>query len=455
MNLAALLGVASCILACPPNDPGTVVVVGGALKPIQFNVPGSVDCRLAYNTSRLALFFDAGATQPAPPNTTFQSPPAVIEHGDMNLDGRVNGADIQKFVEVLLGLDPNPVLIAQADFDENMVLNSNDTALFVNALLSGVTATSTVTLFAQGLSASAALCDTPVDILTDEDMNGTFVLAGTVETTVVALTLTPSSGPVGTPVTATIAPAIAPLTFTGATTAQWSGVFQPMVGSPSATFQIQYGAAQVREQSATQAILIVGDGTLVNAPDFATTRAPGSLVGTLTISFGSNVVGKPFSFAPSPTGQWRKIDYLDDSISTGPPVLGMEPSNLEVMVISIEDDPNAQDEFVLLHAYGFHFAAVVEIEENPTTAASSPATLSVDLVSYDPSDVEFHRLSSVTLTKVTNDGDPTKIVYTSDLAKPIILVDYPLHPMAFPNVYLLRMPAGGEGTAAIVPHIGS
>ena len=144
---------------------------------------------------------------------------------------------------------------------------------------------------------------------------------------------------------------------------------------------------------------------------------------------------------------------MDNSISTGPPVLGLEPSNLEVMVISIEDNPDAQDEFVLLHAYGFHFAAVVEIEENGTAAANAPATLSVDLVSYDQAEMEFHRLSNLTLTKVINDGDPTKIVYTSDLAKPIILLDYPLDPMAFPNVYLLRMPAGGEGTAGIVPHV--
>jgi len=453
MNVVIALAVGLSILGCPPNDPGTIVVVGGNLQPLQFSLPSGVSYRVNYNTGRLALWFDVGQTMPVTPNVTYQAP-VVFAHGDMNANGRIDGADIQLFVDVFTGANTDPDKVARADFDQNSVINSADTGLFVSALLSGaVVPPTTLTFYGQGLAASAALCDTPVDVFADPEGDGTFALAETRETTVVGLTLTPSSGPVGTPVTAIISPAITPLTFTTSTTAEWSGVFQPIVGSPSAAFQMQYDASQVREQSASQAILIVGDGTLVNAPDFTTTRAPGSLVGTLTISFGSNVVGKPFSFAPSPTGQWRKIDYLDDSISTGPPVLGMEPSNLEVMVISIEDNPNAQDEFVLLHAYGFHFAAVVEIEENATTAASSPATLSVDLVSYDPSDVEFHRLFNVTLTKVTNDGDPTKIVYTSDLAKPIILVDYPLDPTAFPNVYLLRMPAGGNGTAGIVPHV--
>ncbi|HWL92703.1 MAG TPA: hypothetical protein VNT79_04140 [Phycisphaerae bacterium] len=373
----------------------------------------------------------------------------------MNLDGRVDGQDVQIFVDVLLGNNTNPALIAQADFDENTLLNSNDTALFVTALLSGVTATSTVTLFAQGLSASASLCDTPVDILTDENENGTFVLAGTVETTVVLLTLSPSSGPAGTRVTASMSPATAPLTFTANTTATWVGVFQPLVGSPSASFQIQYSAAQVREQSVAQADLIVGDGTLVNAPDFATTRAPGSLVGTLSLNFGNIIVAKPFSFAPTPTGQWRKIEYMDSSISTGPPVLGVEPDTLEVMALSIEDNPEDQHESVFVHAYGFHYAALVEIEENATTVVNSPASLFVDLVSYDSTAAQFHVLSNIELVKVTNDGDPSLIIYTSDLEKPVILVDYPLDPLDFPNVWLLRMPEGGEGLAAIVSHFGS
>jgi len=47
MNLAALLAIASSVLACPPNDAGTVVVVGGDLEMFEFNAPGSVDFRLA------------------------------------------------------------------------------------------------------------------------------------------------------------------------------------------------------------------------------------------------------------------------------------------------------------------------------------------------------------------------------------------------------------------------
>lgn len=450
MNLAFALAIATCLPSCPPNDAGSVVVVGGGLKQIQFTVPGSVNCRLAYNTSRLSLYFDAGATQPAPPNTTFQSPQGQIAHGDMNLDGRVNGADIQKFVEVLLGHDTNPVLIAQADFDQNSVLNSNDTALFVSALLSGVTATSTVTLYSQGLSPSAGLCDTPVDILTDEDMNGTFVLAGTVETTVVALTLTPSSGPVGTPVTATISPAVTPLTFTAATTAAWSGVFQPMVGSPSTAFQIQYSAAQVREQSASQATLIVGDGAFVNSPDPAAFAGPGTMSGTVTIDFAGTSVAKPFSFSPEfDSATWEQVKYPDGPGGIDPPELDGEPTNLEIMQLSSSPSPTNPAEDMLLHANGFHVAAVVRIAENATTTANAPNTLLVDLISYNGGGTQIDRIDDVVLSRVASDGDPSHIVYHNDLLKPIVLVDVDLNNAAYPNVVPLYVVNGG--TAVIVP----
>jgi hypothetical protein len=68
MNLAALLGVASCVLACPPNAPGTVVVVGGALKRIQFNSPPWND----FFTIEFSQ--DGGATWTTLSRTTGASP---------------------------------------------------------------------------------------------------------------------------------------------------------------------------------------------------------------------------------------------------------------------------------------------------------------------------------------------------------------------------------------------
>ncbi|MBX3394353.1 MAG: hypothetical protein KF841_03195 [Phycisphaerae bacterium] len=447
MNLAALLAIASCLFACPPNDAGTIVVVDGNLKLIEFNVPGSVDYRLTYDTSRLALFFDAGATQPAPPNTTFQSPPAAIEHGDMNLDGTVDGGDMQIFVDVMLGNNTNPILIAQADFDENGILNSNDTSLFVTALLSGISATSTVTLFAQGLSASAALCDTPVDILTDEDMNGTFVLAGTVEITVVNLAASPIMGPLGTAVTLTINPAISPLVFDTATTASWTGVYDPVVGPTSTSFTVQYSTSEFRESSSSSATVIVGDGTSP-PPVPVGGVSPGTLLGTLTINLQGLEVAKPFNFqVPSSAVDWFGLVYPEDSAGflPDPPSLANSALN-ELPIYEIPAEGTTPEN--LSAAYFFHTICVFRIAENATTLAESPATITVDIVTLDASGNEVDRVSDVVLTKNASDGDPQHITYQSDFSRPFVFVEGTIDPMEFPDQIVIV--AEEDGTAIAV-----
>ena len=241
LSLLASLG------ACPPaQEPGTVVVVGGVLQPIVFSLPGGIDYQLSYDTARLALWFDLGQTQPAPPLTTFQTPSQIV-HGDLTADARIDGDDIQTFVDVLLGVNIDPTLIAQADFDgsgladmpdllrfvaallgrpRNGDINRDvlvdggdiqpfvqafmapalfpdadladldfsstvdlaDVPLFVSALLAGTqTTNTTITLYAEGLVASTDLCDTPVDLLTDPQGTGLFALADTAQVTVAEL----------------------------------------------------------------------------------------------------------------------------------------------------------------------------------------------------------------------------------------------------------------------------
>lgn len=105
--------------------------------PIELSAPGGIDYQLSYDPARLTLWFDPQQTQPAPPDTTFQSPSPQIDHGDMNGDAKIDGADIQTFVEVLLGLETDPILIAQADFDESGTVDLADVPPFVVALLVG------------------------------------------------------------------------------------------------------------------------------------------------------------------------------------------------------------------------------------------------------------------------------------------------------------------------------
>jgi len=449
MNLATLLAVAASVLACPPNDAGTVVFVGGDLKMIEFSVPGSVDYRLAYDTSRLALFFDAGATQPAPTNTTFQSPPAQIEHGDMNLDGRVDGADIQKFIEVLLGLDTNPVLITQADFDENMILDSNDTTLFVSTLLTGITANSTVTLFAQGLSASASLCDTPVDILTDEDMNGTFVLAGTVEVTVVNLAISPLAGPLGTPVTLTITPAVTPLVFDALTTAAWSGVYDPSAGPASTTFSVSFDATQVREQSASAAVIVLGDGMPTSVPSPSELTNPGVYDGQLTVDFQGTFVTKPIQFTVSESPFLANVVYTDTSTMSGGPQLGNEIT--ETPVLFVNEDTMAPPSLAAVQAAGWaHMTPVVLLEENAFTSANAPMTIQARVATFDASEAVVDQTSNLTLNRVPDpDGDPNHIIYTGDLNTPIVLLDVVVNPVDYPGFVILYMPTTAEDVRVV------
>ncbi len=58
-----------------------------------------------------------------------------VEPGDMNADGLVNGADIQKFVDVILGSETGPAASCAADVDVSGAADEGDIGPFVAALL--------------------------------------------------------------------------------------------------------------------------------------------------------------------------------------------------------------------------------------------------------------------------------------------------------------------------------
>ncbi|MFH1440919.1 MAG: LamG-like jellyroll fold domain-containing protein [Candidatus Omnitrophota bacterium] len=55
--------------------------------------------------------------------------------GDLNADGQVNSLDLQLCVNILLGVDINPEIIARADLDNNGEINAVDLQQLVNLLL--------------------------------------------------------------------------------------------------------------------------------------------------------------------------------------------------------------------------------------------------------------------------------------------------------------------------------
>lgn len=57
------------------------------------------------------------------------------EAGDVNGDGRLDGADLQGFVDLILGADSNPLHALRADLDRDLDIDMDDNTAFVQALL--------------------------------------------------------------------------------------------------------------------------------------------------------------------------------------------------------------------------------------------------------------------------------------------------------------------------------
>jgi hypothetical protein len=74
------------------------------------------------------------STPTATPSSTPSGPPAA---GDINQDGRVDVLDVQLCVNVVLGLETDPAIVARADANEDGQANVLDVQIVVNAFLEG------------------------------------------------------------------------------------------------------------------------------------------------------------------------------------------------------------------------------------------------------------------------------------------------------------------------------
>ena len=264
----------------------------------------------------------------------------------------------------------------------------------------------------------------------------------------VEVSFSPLTGPVGRAITITIDPAVPPLAFDASTTATWTGVYEPPTGPPSDPFEVVYDASQFRELSTSQAIIVVGGGTVSGAPNPEGLDGLGAFVGTLSINLAGGTVTGTMTFAlESDAATWEMVTYPYDPM--GPPTIDGEPDELQQLLLSELPDPNNPSEELLLAANDFHFAAVVRIDENSSTAAYAPATILVDLVSFDSNEIEIDRLEDVVLHRLDPGGDPDYLVYHNDLTIPIVLVDTALNNADYPNALLLYVLT--DGTAGIFP----
>jgi hypothetical protein len=263
--------------------------------------------------------------------------------------------------------------------------------------------------------------------------------------------VTPNSGRLGTVMTIVYACG-GVFSFDASTEAFWSGTFTPTGGSATAQFSVAYSAAQVHEQSATSAQVILGEGTFTNRPNVEVLNSGGTLNGVLTLASPTSGVSVSKSLVTQiagDAGRFERVEYPGGPGGTLPPVIAGEPATLQILLLSLKPDPAHPPAETLRGSTDCHFAAVVRVLESSLTGSSFPASMTVELVSYTAAGAQFDRLTGVQLLRNDNDGDPTYITYTNDLAKSLIIVDTPVNRAEYPEFYLLFAPA--DGSAVIVP----
>lgn len=329
----------------------------------------------------------------------------------------------------------------------------------------------------------------------------------TSERGVPSLVVSPTSGPIGTVITINLTPQTAEFALDDATaTVEWTGVYNPVVGSPSSSFTVDYSASEVDISGMWQAKIVLGGGVMSGDPLIDNLDNVGVLSGTLRLirdpvclgdvnnsgqvntadigiliaAFGQTGPGlaadvngdesvdtadlgllianfgltcwinKQTTFSPdTDAGQWLSINYPDGFGGIDPPELGVEPVELPMFLLSTTVDPANPSVEMFDLVSSMHLTALLRVEENPSTLAVAPSSVLVDLISFSSTGVETDRLEDVTLTMISNDGDSNNIIYGSDLLLPVLIIDFSVNKSNYPG-YLLLV-ADEDGSAVIAP----
>ncbi len=223
------------------QDPGLIVVIGETPEPVEFRGPENSPYKFHYDPARITLWDSIDMQNPIPSGTVFQAGGAVP-------GCEVDLSDFASFQACFSG-DGGGVAPACEGFDEDADndVDLDDYATFHGMFIGPVCNVVFVPVFVEGLTASTGLGDVVITLLTDPDGDEVFAVEATEPATVVSIDITPTSGPVGTAITITLQPAVGPLAFDPLTMAEWSGVFQPIVGPSSDPFTTTYSSSQFRE----------------------------------------------------------------------------------------------------------------------------------------------------------------------------------------------------------------
>ncbi|MCA9244403.1 MAG: hypothetical protein KDA32_10640 [Phycisphaerales bacterium] len=298
-----------------------------------------------------------------------------------------------------------------------------------------------VTLWVEGLS-PGSVAEVQIAAQSDGNADGVFSASDVVFASLVSLSASTNSGPIGTKIDWTLNTG-SPIAFDSASVASWTGRYEQVVGPPTNVFTVSYTAAQVREASSSQAAIVVGDGQGIPIVPIAGLGI-GSLVGNITMTFGTVSLTRAFDFGvPALTGEWFPLEYAADDLGylDEPPTIGIAP--LDPILLYVVPSVGARPQFIEL-AYQFHAACVVTLAENEITAAEAPQTISVDVIGFDSAGVEVSRVEGIVLSQPADDGDPAHLTYQSDVSSPFVFVDQNLSQALFANAVVVYVPIGGE-----------
>lgn len=322
----------------------------------------------------------------------------------------------------------------------------------------------------------------------------------------------PTSGGLGTVITLSVTPQVAGFELRSGTTARWEGVYDPPIGSNTAQFTVDFAGSNIVIVDQWTARVLIGGGAISNAPNVENVMGGGSLVGTFTLTtppvclgdanfdnvvnfadttavltnWGANyglgntgpgdadrnsivnfadntavltnwgavcsntvVQGSASIALNTNAAEWRAIIYPDGYGGVAPPEVGPMRNSVLIHRNSMYATPPAPPATQLWLATDAHNAVRIRVSENSNTATLAPATIKVDLVTLNSAGQVVDREAGLTLTRLLNDGDPANIIYQSDLAKPIIILDQSVNQANYPQFTLLLGPLSGR--VPIVP----
>jgi hypothetical protein len=279
-----------------------------------------------------------------------------------------------------------------------------------------------VTVFVEGLTLSATLGDTTIDVLTDPDGDGTFDLQETQGVTVVQMTVMPTTVQMGTAMVVGLQPTGGPLVFDTATTAYWAGDYVPTIGA-TVPVTITYDASQVLERSDSECVLVAGGGSS-DAP-LSAFLSDGTLVGAFTFDLNGLVLsaaqditvteGAPNIYA---------IDYMASDLL---PALGDPVGSLRV-----HPGPVPTESVMLLKVM-HHYAAVVPVEKTAETI-TGPTTINVQVMTLDSTLAVVQDSFNLTLVRLPDNTNPNYLLYASDLYTPLFPLNVDVDPSQFTQV---------------------